>query len=139
VGGQPVAFVLGIQSGGVLALPKGGQDPAFRSYGAGLMLIRGLLRRCFDDPSVTRFHFLGEAEEYKRVFTNSEEPQMRLAILRDDPAGRARRAGVTAGWRARDEVVRRLPLELRTRLDFSGPAGVARSTTAFARCLLHSR
>lgn len=121
--------MLGIQSGGVLALPKGGQDPAFRSYGAGLMLIRGLLRRCFDDPSVTRFHFLGEAEEYKRVFTNSEEPQMRLAILRDDPAG----------WRARDEIVRRLPLELRTRLDFSGPAGVARSTTAFARCLLHSR
>lgn len=122
--GRPVAFCFALRHGGTVAVPKTGFDPAFSYHAPGVLLVRRLLRSCFEDPTVTRFEFLGEAEDYKRVFTDHQEQQLRLEVLRDSPAGRARRAALGTGRRARRELASRLPIEVRERLDLSSPAGV---------------
>jgi CelD/BcsL family acetyltransferase involved in cellulose biosynthesis len=68
LGDRPIAFDMGIESGGVHYALKGGYDPEFRQLGAGRLLMEEVLRRCFE-RGLSSYEFLGGEDSYKLRWT----------------------------------------------------------------------
>jgi CelD/BcsL family acetyltransferase involved in cellulose biosynthesis len=117
VDGRPAGFSLALEQSGVHYGLKLCYNESFSSFGPGLVLMHRLIRRAFDQPTLTRFELLGEADDYKLEFADGMTEQSRVRILRQGPWGSFDRAIVDTQHSARRAVREYLPKPTRTRLN----------------------
>lgn len=131
VDGRPLAFAMSLREASVVTGLKVAYDEEFRHVAPGLVLLVRRLEHCFGDPGVDRLDFMGESEGYKLEFAHGSEAQMQVELF----AGRratAERWALQGAWRARDEARRRVPVELRERVDLSSPQAALGSVAKLA-------
>jgi CelD/BcsL family acetyltransferase involved in cellulose biosynthesis len=92
--GRALAFDLCIEAGGSAYVLKGGFDPEYRRFGPGVVLTYESLSRAFDEGLAT-YEFLGDADSYKLVWTDTTRERRRLQVFSSSPLGQAQ----LAAWR----------------------------------------
>jgi CelD/BcsL family acetyltransferase involved in cellulose biosynthesis len=75
--GRAIAFDLCLQANGVVYVMKGGFDTRYRRFGPGMLLTHELLRRGFEQRLLS-CEFLGEADPYKLVWTDTTRDRVRF-------------------------------------------------------------
>lgn len=81
--GRPIAFRLSILDEGTLFLLKTAYDETFARFGPGNLLLRLVLRHCFEDPEIRAVDLVGHPE-WKRAWSTHAERLMRVKAA---PAG----------------------------------------------------
>ncbi len=92
--GRALAFDLCIEAGGSAYVLKGGFDAEYRRFGPGVVLTYESLSRAFGEDLST-YEFLGDADSYKLVWTDTTRERRRLQVFSSSPLGQAQ----LAGWR----------------------------------------
>ncbi len=90
--GQPLAFDYGIETNGVHYLLKTGYDPAWRTYGPGVLLRHEMIARAFT-LRLERYELLGADDPWKADWTDTAHQLTALRVFSRSPAG-------LAGWAA---------------------------------------
>jgi CelD/BcsL family acetyltransferase involved in cellulose biosynthesis len=116
VSGTPVAFSFALEQNGVHYGLKLVYDESFANLGPGLLLMHRLIRRAFDEPALTRFELLGEADSYKMEFADGATEQLRVRIFGEGLWGALGRAIADTQHSARQAARERLPEPTRARL-----------------------
>jgi CelD/BcsL family acetyltransferase involved in cellulose biosynthesis len=83
----PLAVAFALEAHGVLHSMKTGYDPAHRSYGPGVMLMREVVRRGFE-TGLTRYELLGDEDPYKRMWSSGAHPRVALQAFSRSARGR---------------------------------------------------
>ena len=83
VDGRPIAFRLSLLDEGTLFLLKTAYDESFARFGPGNLLLRLVLRQCFEDPAIRAVDLVGHPE-WKRAWSTHAERLMRIKAA---PAG----------------------------------------------------
>jgi CelD/BcsL family acetyltransferase involved in cellulose biosynthesis len=83
----PLAVAYAIEAHGVLHSMKTGYDPAHRSAGPGVMLMRETIRRGYED-GLRRIELLGDEEPYKRMWSSGARERIALQAFSRSPRGR---------------------------------------------------
>jgi CelD/BcsL family acetyltransferase involved in cellulose biosynthesis len=87
-----IAFDLCLEAGGVHYLVKTGYRPEWSRFAPGMVLRLEMIRRAFD-LGLDRYEFLGGESEWKRVWTHTSLPRLRVEAFDRTAAG-------TAEWAA---------------------------------------
>lgn len=133
VDGRPVAFTFTIRDSHTVSILKFAIEDEMKRCAPGRLHIISLLPHCFGDPDIRRLDFLGEAESFKLDFATGSERQGHLDVFRPEMPGRLWFRSTQGAWAVRARIRARVPLEVRKRLDWSTPAGAARSLGTLAR------
>jgi CelD/BcsL family acetyltransferase involved in cellulose biosynthesis len=92
--GRALAFDMCIEAGAVVSVLKGGFDREYSRFGPGVVLTYESLARAFAN-GLESFEFLGTADAYKLVWTDSVRDRRRLQVFSRSPLGHAQ----LAAWR----------------------------------------
>lgn len=85
--GRPVAMQFGVTLNGRYHLPKVAFDEAMGAYSPGHILMQEIVRDCAE-RGLTEIDFLGNADDWKARWANTERIYDRLSIFRPSLAGR---------------------------------------------------
>jgi CelD/BcsL family acetyltransferase involved in cellulose biosynthesis len=83
----PLAVAFALEAHRVLYSMKTGYDPAHRSFGPGVMLMREVVRQGFED-GLERYELLGDEDPYKRMWSSGAHPRIALQAFAHSPRGR---------------------------------------------------
>ena len=86
--GRRIAFEFHVVHAGVEFGLKTGYDPAFEDAGAGTFLDQSVVERLFADPRLREYDLLGDADFYKKRWTDCARPYRRLSLFNGRTAGR---------------------------------------------------
>jgi CelD/BcsL family acetyltransferase involved in cellulose biosynthesis len=100
--GRCVAFDYAIVQNGSLFGLKGGFDPAYRTYGPGMLMVRETIAHAYSE-GLSTYEFLGDAEPYKLIWTKRCRQRLRMQVF---PATLTGRAGL-ALWSGARPVAKR--------------------------------
>ncbi len=92
VDGTAIAADLSMVAGGRLYGLKTGYDERYSAQMPGIHLTTALVARAFDSEEVESFEFLGTDSSYKRRWTSSVRPRLRVHVFPSGPRGRLFRA-----------------------------------------------
>lgn len=136
VDGRSIAFALNIERGGVVSGLKLAYDECYQSYSPGVLLNQSALEYCFAASGIRRFDFLGEAERHKTEWTDDSEVQLQVELFAPGTRSMLEMAAVRCLWGIRESMRRRVPLEVRERIDTSSPRRAVRSAAVVVRTRL---
>jgi CelD/BcsL family acetyltransferase involved in cellulose biosynthesis len=86
--GRAIAFDFCIETGGVAYVIKGGFDVDARSLGPGVLLTHHELQRAYE-LGFSSYELLGQADDYKRSWTEATRERLRLQLFPGSPLGAA--------------------------------------------------
>lgn len=86
--GRAIAFELTFDDGRSLYDLKGGYDPAYRSYGPGMIMAYEMIAYAYREGRES-FEFLGSEEPYKRDWTSHVRERIQFHAFAPSPAGLA--------------------------------------------------
>jgi len=112
--GRALAFLYGIEEGGVLYYVKGGFDPAYGDYAPGKLIVHGVLEHA-TAAGLSRFEFLGTDERWKRLWAARDHERVLVHAFPADVAGLVHRALLAAYLRHARPLAKRTFNRLRRR------------------------
>lgn len=90
-GRRTIAMCFALQAQGICSLLKGGYDEAFKRHSPSMLLLHDLIQESLA-RGVTRVELNGDADDYKRAWTNAEHRYVRFEAFAPTFAGSAARA-----------------------------------------------
>jgi CelD/BcsL family acetyltransferase involved in cellulose biosynthesis len=88
---RPAAFLLGIESGGTFNFLKTSYDPTWSALGLGRLVINRAIEASFA-RNLSRFDFLGAADNYKLRYTETVRPHSTIFVYNSGVFSKLRRA-----------------------------------------------
>jgi CelD/BcsL family acetyltransferase involved in cellulose biosynthesis len=125
--GAAIACHLAIEDQHVLSSLKIAFDEQYRSCSPGVLINRATIEYCFQSPDIRRLDFHGEAEKAKLEWTDNTETQIGVEVFSKGLSSTVERAAIQTVWAARSSIRRRVPVEVRDKVDTSDPVAAVRS------------
>jgi CelD/BcsL family acetyltransferase involved in cellulose biosynthesis len=125
--GAAIACHFTIEDQQALSSLKIAFDEQYRSFSPGVLINRATIEYCFQSPDIRRFDFHGEAEKAKLEWTDDTETQIGVEVFSRGLSSSIERAAIQTVWAARNSIRRRVPVEVRDKVDTSGPVAAVRS------------
>jgi len=102
--GRAIAFDLCLEAGDAVYALKGGLVPEYRRHGPGHLLAHASLARAFASERIASYEFLGDADDYKLIWSDAVRERVRVQAFRHSPAGLAELLAWSYGRRAAKRV-----------------------------------